>query len=131
MYETLFVDCDADMQFFVRQPHEDQVPRLKLAPGNRHAAGKLFVRGARHVNAGSGGRESHQTAAIEPAGRGATPAIRLIKHRHGALDHDPARIRGRRVRGRSGRYRGVVGFERITRTRGQSQAQACDRCRPN
>ena len=95
MYETLFVDCDADMQFLVRQPHEDQVPRLKLAPGNRHSAGKLFVRGARHANTGSGGRESHQTAAIEPAGRGAAPAIRLIKHRHGAIDHDPARIRGR------------------------------------
>lgn len=95
MYETLFVDCDADMQFFVRQPHEDEVPRLKLAPGNRHSAGKLFVRGARHANTGSGGRESHQTAAIEPAGCGAAPAVRLIKHRHGAIDHDPARVHRR------------------------------------
>ena len=95
MYETLFVDCDADMQFFAGQLHEDQVPRLQLAPGNRHAAGSCSCGGARHANTGSGGRESHQTAAIEPAGRGAAQAIRLIKHRHGAIDHDPARIRGR------------------------------------
>ena len=47
MYETLFVDCDADMQFFVRQSHEDEVPRLKLAPGN--PAGKFDLAGVRAI----------------------------------------------------------------------------------
>ena len=49
MNEELFVERDADMQFLVREMHEDQIARLKLAPRNRHSAGSCSwaVRGTR------------------------------------------------------------------------------------
>jgi hypothetical protein len=135
--ETLFVDGDTDMQFLVREPHEDEVARLKLVPGNRHSAGELLVRGARHAEAGAAGRVRDQTAAVESAGRGATPVIRLAKHGHGAINHDRSWIRrcwvpdDGRCSGCGGWHLRVAGLERMTRARGQSQAQACGQCRPN
>jgi len=96
MNEAIGVDGDADMQFLVRQVHEDEIAPLQLAERHRHSGAELFLGRARHANAGAAGRIGHQSAAVEPAGRGAAEAILLADHGDGEIDHDGPWIRGRR-----------------------------------
>ena len=93
MNESLIVDGDADVQFLVREMHEDKVTPMHFAARDRRARAQLLVRGARHANAGTVRRIHDQSAAVEPARRVAAPSIRLTEHGLGAIDHDYAWIR--------------------------------------
>ena len=88
MNEAIGVDHDTHMQFLVGQVHEDEIAHLQLAARHRHSGAELFLGRARHANTGATGRIGHQSAAVEPAGRGAAVAILLADHGPGEIDHD-------------------------------------------
>ncbi len=50
MNESFVVDGDADVQFLVREMHEDQIALMHLAASDRLADAELLQRGARHGN---------------------------------------------------------------------------------
>jgi hypothetical protein len=87
MNESLIVDGDADVQFLVREVHEDEIARLQCAARNGHPGAQLFPRSTRHTKAGTGRRVRDQSAAVEPAGRGSAESIRLAEHGHGDIDN--------------------------------------------
>ena len=91
--EPLAVDGDADVQFLVREVHEDEIARLHLAASDRLAEAELLAGRTRYMNAGAGRRVHNQSAAIESAGRCAAEAIRLAKHGGGGVDDVPALAR--------------------------------------
>ena len=88
MNESIAVDGNADMQFFVCEVHEYKIAFMHLAARDRHAGAQLLVRGSRHRNTRASRRVRDQSAAIEPAGRGAAVAIRLAEHGQGIVDHE-------------------------------------------
>src|SRR5882724_4304884 len=90
--ETLVVDGDTDVQFLVREMHEDKIALMHFAARDRRSRAQLFVRGTRHANAGAICRIHDQSAAVEPARRITAPSIRLTEHGLGAIDHDYPRI---------------------------------------
>src|ERR1700676_4073746 len=51
MNEAFAADRDADMQFFLREMHEDKIAGLEVAARNRVSGTQLFPRGTRHANA--------------------------------------------------------------------------------
>src|ERR1700722_6061024 len=99
MNEAFAADGDADVQFLVREMHEDQIARFEFATRDRRSRMQLFVRGARHPNARAVRRIRDQAAAVEAAGRGTAEAIRLTEHGRGEFDHDGARAGGGPGRG--------------------------------
>ena len=80
MNKALAVDGDADVQFFVREMHEDKIPRLQFAACDRHSGAQLFPRGTRYTHTGAVRRVHDQPAAVESAGSGAAESIRLAEH---------------------------------------------------
>ena len=95
MNEAFVVNGDADVQLLVREVHEDKIAFMHLAARDRHTGVQLLVGGTRHVNTGAVRRIHDQSAAVEPAGRGTAPSIRLAEHGLGDIDHDYPWIRGR------------------------------------
>jgi len=95
MNEALVVDGDADVQFFVREMHEDKIALMHFAARDRRTRAQLFVRGTRHANAGTICRIHDQSAAVEPARRVTAPSIRLAEHGLGEIDHGYPWIPGR------------------------------------
>src|ERR1700676_1069424 len=108
MKEAFAADRDADMQFFVREMHEDKIARLEVAARNRFSGTQLFPRGTRHPNARAVGCIGNQAAAVEAAGRGTAEAIGLADHGRGEIDHDGPWVGGRQDGGgwRGGRSGG-------------------------
>ncbi|MEA3198243.1 MAG: hypothetical protein QOF32_2295 [Gammaproteobacteria bacterium] len=99
MNESLAIEGDADMQFLVREMHEDKITLMHLAASDRLADAELFQRGTRHMNACTPRRIFDQSAAVEPARRGAAESIRLAEHGFGEVDHEDPWIRGARDAG--------------------------------
>jgi len=91
MDEVLIVDDDADMQFLVREMHENEIAGAQFASRYGQAGAHLFARGARHMNSGAVRRVLHQSAAIEAARRGTAVPIRLAHHGQGETNHGRAR----------------------------------------
>ena len=77
MNEAFVVNGDADVQLLVREVHEHKIALMQLAARDRHAGAQLFVSGARHGNTRTPCRIHDQSAAVEPAGRGAAESIGL------------------------------------------------------
>ena len=115
MNEALLIDDDADVQFLVREMHEDEIAGAQFIAPHRHSGAQLFQRGTRYLDAGIVRRVEDQSTAVEAAGSGAAKSIRLAEHGHGAANHDRSQVRGqdagliRRVG--PGRY-GDSGFRR-------------------
>lgn len=92
MNESLLVDGDADVQFLVREVHENEIAGAHLAARDRHSHAHLFRRRTRDTNSGAVRRVRDQSAAVESARRSAAESIRLAEHGQGAIDHYAARI---------------------------------------
>src|SRR6202051_890922 len=129
--EAFVVNGDADVQLLVREVHEDQIALMHFVARDRRTGVQLFVRGARNANTGAVRRIHHQPAAVESAGRGTAPAIRLAEHGLGAIDHDDAGIRrwardagGVRRAGGAVRIRRVAVFYRGARACAQRDRQS-------
>ena len=95
MNEAFVADGDADVQFLVREMHEDKIALMHFAARDRRTRAQLFVRGTRYANAGAGRRIDDQPAAVEPARRVTAPSIRLPEHGLGAINDDFPWTRGR------------------------------------
>src|SRR5665213_765188 len=87
MDEVLIVNDDADMQFLVREMHENEIAGTQFAPWYGQAGAYLFMRGARHMNPGAIRRVLHQSAALEAAGRRSAVSIGLAHHGQGETNH--------------------------------------------
>ena len=95
MNEAFAAEGDADVQFLVREMHEDKISLMHFTARDRRTRAQLFVRGTRYANAGTGRRIDDQPAAVEPARRVTAPSIRLPEHGLGAINDDFPRTRGR------------------------------------
>jgi hypothetical protein len=103
--EPLGVDCNPDVQILVRQVHKNQVARLQCTARDWRPGVHLFSRGSRQLKAGAAHGVYDEPAAVESAGRGATPPVRLAKHGTGAIDDPGPTVGGRHWRRRHGRAR--------------------------
>lgn len=90
--EILIVDDDADMQFLVREMHENEIAGAQVVSRYGQARTHLLTRGARHMNSGAARRVVHQPAAVEAAGRGAAVSIWLSAHGQREANHLGARV---------------------------------------
>ncbi len=50
MDKSVCVDCNADVQFLVRQVHEHKISRGNLGARDRYAEIQLLARGSRRMN---------------------------------------------------------------------------------
>ncbi len=93
MNEPVRVDGDADMHFLVCEMQENKVAGANLTPRDGDSGVQLFLRRARHLQSGASRRVRHQAAAIETAGGGAAPSIRLAEHGRRGVDERRGSVR--------------------------------------
>ncbi|MDB6098883.1 MAG: hypothetical protein JWN58_1586 [Gammaproteobacteria bacterium] len=87
MHEAFSVERDGNVQFFMRQMHENEITCPHLRTINRNAHSLLFRRRSRHGNSGACGGVRDQPAAIESPGCSAAEPIRLTDHGLRRVDH--------------------------------------------